>query len=106
MFFFRDEPLSDFDAGFIAWRQGVATPGRSITVDPQSDRMARQSWLASITGAAANYGAWCLSPGYERAIVGAAEQTISRAQEGRAGRNLFANTRHAHFAAVVLWPKP
>ena len=47
--FFREEPLSDFDAQFgPRGAQGVPlTPGRSIAVDPQSIPYGTPVWLAS-----------------------------------------------------------
>lgn len=47
--FFREEPLSDFDAGFgPRGAQGVPlTPGRSIAVDPLSIPYGTPVWLAS-----------------------------------------------------------
>ena len=49
MVFFREEPLSEFDAAFgPRGAQGVAlTPGRSIAVDPQSIPYGTPVWLAS-----------------------------------------------------------
>ena len=47
--FFREEPLSEFDAGFgPRGAQGVPlTPGRSIAVDPESIPYGTPVWLAS-----------------------------------------------------------
>lgn len=103
--FFRDEPLSDFDAGFgPRGAQGVAlTPGRSIAVDPQSIPYGTPVWLAS-TGAAAQLQRLVLAQDTGSAIVGAVRADYFAGTGAQAG--LFASRMRQPLRLWVLWPKP
>jgi membrane-bound lytic murein transglycosylase A len=103
--FFRDELLSDFDAGFgPRGAQGVAlTPGRSIAVDPQSIPYGTPVWLAS-TGAAAQLQRLVLAQDTGSAIVGAVRADYFAGTGTQAG--LFASRMRQPLRLWVLWPKP
>ncbi len=104
MVFFREEPLSDLDAGFgPRGAQGVAlTPGRSIAVDPSSIPYGTPVWLASI-GVAANLEKLVLAQDTGSAIVGALRADYFAGWGAQAGE--LAGRLKQPLRLWVLWPK-
>ncbi len=102
--FFREEPLSDFDAAFgPKGAQGVAlTPGRSIAVDPLSIPYGTPVWLAS-RGGAANLQKLVLAQDTGSAIVGAVRADYFAGTGLDAG--LLASRVNQPLRLWALWPK-
>jgi len=102
--FFREEPLSDFDAGFgPKGAQGVAlTPGRSIAVDPASIPYGTPVWLAS-RGGAANLQKLVLAQDTGSAITGAVRADYFAGTGLDAG--LLASRVNQPLRLWALWPK-
>ena len=102
--FFREEALSDFDAGFgPKGAQGVAlTPGRSIAVDPGSIPYGTPVWLAS-RGGAANLQKLVLAQDTGSAIVGAVRADYFAGTGLDAG--LLASRVNQPLRLWALWPK-
>ena len=102
--FFREEALSDFDAGFgPKGAQGVAlTPGRSIAVDPGSIPYGTPVWLAS-RGGAANLQKLVLAQDTGSAIVGGVRADYFAGTGVEAG--LMASRVNQPLRLWVLWPK-
>ncbi len=104
MVFFREEPLSELDAGFgPRGAQGVAlTPGRSIAVDPGSIPYGTPVWLAS-SGPAANLEKLVLAQDTGSAIVGAVRADYFAGWGAQAGE--LAGRLKQPLRLWVLWPK-
>lgn len=102
--FFREEPLSDFDAGFgPKGAQGVAlTPGRSIAVDSSGIPYGTPVWLAS-KGSAATLEKLVLAQDTGSAIVGAVRADYFAGTGAEAG--LFAAKVNQPLRLWALWPK-
>jgi membrane-bound lytic murein transglycosylase A len=102
--FFREEPLSDFDAAFgPRGAQGVAlTPGRSIAVDKDSIPYGTPVWLAS-SGAAANLQRLVFAQDTGSAIVGAVRADYFTGWGGEAGE--LASRLKQPLRLWVLWPR-
>ena len=102
--FFREEDLSDFDAGFgPKGAQGVAlTPGRSIAVDPGSIPYGTPVWLAS-RGIAANLQKLVLAQDTGSAIVGGVRADYFAGTGAEAGQ--LASRFNQPLRLWVLWPK-
>ncbi|MBK6294611.1 MAG: MltA domain-containing protein [Rhodoferax sp.] len=102
--FFREEALSELDAGFgPRGAQGVAlTPGRSIAVDPSSIPYGTPVWLAS-SGAAANLERLVLAQDTGSAIVGAVRADYFAGWGAQAGE--LAGRLKQPLRLWVLWPK-
>ncbi|MEO5658762.1 MAG: MltA domain-containing protein [Polaromonas sp.] len=102
--FFREEALSDFDAGFgPKGAQGVAlTPGRSIAVDPGSIPYGTPVWLAS-RGAAVNLQKLVLAQDTGSAIVGAVRADYFAGTGLDAG--VLASRVNQPLRLWALWPK-
>ena len=102
--FFREEALSDFDAGFgPKGAQGVAlTPGRSIAVDPGSIPYGTPVWLAS-SGVAGKLQKLVFAQDTGSAIVGAVRADYFAGTGVQAGE--FASRMNQPLRLWVLWPK-
>ena len=102
--FFREEALSDFDAGFgPKGAQGVPlTPGRSIAVDPGSIPYGTPVWLAS-RGVAGNLQRLVFAQDTGSAIVGAVRADYFAGTGPEAGE--FASKVNQPLRLWVLWPK-
>ncbi len=102
--FFREEPLSEFDAGFgPRGAQGVPlTPGRSIAVDPGSIPYGTPVWLAS-SGAAVNLNRLVLAQDTGSAIVGAVRADYFVGWGPQAGD--VAGRLKQPLRLWALWPK-
>lgn len=102
--FFREEPLTDFDAAFgPRGAQGVAlTPGRSIAVDPLSIPYGTPVWLASF-GGAANLQKLVLAQDTGSAIVGAVRADYFVGTGEQAGQ--LASRFNQPLRLWALWPK-
>ena len=102
--FFREEALSDFDAGFgPKGAQGVAlTPGRSIAVDPASIPYGTPVWLAS-RGGAANLQKLVIAQDTGSAITGAVRADYFAGTGIEAG--LLASRVNQPLRLWALWPK-
>ena len=102
--FFREEALSDFDAGFgPKGAQGVAlTPGRSIAVDPGSIPYGTPVWLES-RGGAARLQKLVFAQDTGSAIVGAVRADYFAGTGAEAGE--FASRVNQPLHLWVLWPK-
>jgi membrane-bound lytic murein transglycosylase A len=102
--FFREEPLSDFDAGFgPRGAQGVAlTPGRSIAVDPLSIPYGAPVWLAS-SGPSTQLQRLVLAQDTGSAIVGAVRADYFVGWGAQAGE--VAGSLKQPLRLWVLWPK-
>ena len=102
--FFREEPLSDFDAGFgPRGAQGVPlTPGRSIAVDPQSIPYGTPVWLAS-PGPTVNLARLVLAQDTGSAILGAVRADYFAGWGAEAGE--IAGRLKQPLKLWVLWPK-
>jgi len=103
--FFREEALSDFDAGFgPRGAQGVPlTPGRSIAVDPLSIPYGTPVWLAS-NGPVVNLQRLVLAQDTGSAIVGAVRADYFVGWGAQAGE--VAGRVKQPLQLWVLWPKP
>ncbi len=108
MVFFREEPLSDFDAQFgPRGAQGVPlTPGRSIAVDPRSIPFGTPVWLAT-QGPTLNLQQLVLAQDTGGAIVGAVRADYFT------GWGSWSDPAFTVAAALkqplqlwVLWPRP
>ncbi|MDP2368023.1 murein transglycosylase A [Rhodoferax sp.] len=104
MVFFREEPLSELDAGFgPRGAQGVAlTPGRSIAVDPTSIPYGTPVWLAS-SGPVANLEKLVLAQDTGSAIVGAVRADYFAGWGAQAGE--LAGRLKQPLRMWVLWPR-
>ena len=104
MVFFREEPLSDLEAGFgPRGAQGVAlTPGRSIAVDPTSIPYGTPVWLAS-SGPTANLEKLVLAQDTGSAIVGAVRADYFAGWGAQAGE--LAGRLKQPLRMWVLWPR-
>ncbi|MDO9404108.1 MAG: MltA domain-containing protein [Polaromonas sp.] len=102
--FFREEALSDFDAGFgPKGAQGVAlTPGRSIAVDRESIPYGTPVWLAS-QGGAASLQKLVLAQDTGSAIVGGVRADYFAGTGPEAGE--FASRVSQPLRLWVLWPR-
>ena len=102
--FFREEPLSDFDAAFgPRGAQGVAlTPGRSIAVDPGSIPYGTPVWLASM-GPVTSLNRLVLAQDTGSAIVGAVRADYFAGWGPAAGE--LAGRLKQPLKLWVLWPK-
>lgn len=102
--FFREEALSDFDAGFgPKGAQGVAlTPGRSIAVDRDSIPYGTPVWLAS-RGGAANLQKLVFAQDTGSAIVGSVRADYFAGTGQQAGE--MAARVNQPLRLWVLWPK-
>jgi membrane-bound lytic murein transglycosylase A len=102
--FFREEPLSDMDAGFgPRGAQGVPlTPGRSIAVDKDSIPYGTPVWLAS-SGPAVNLQRLVLAQDTGGAIVGAVRADYFAGWGPEAGE--VAGRLKQPLRMWVLWPK-
>ena len=102
--FFREEPLSDLDAGFgPRGAQGVAlTPGRSIAVDRESIPYGTPVWLAS-AGPSINLQRLVLAQDTGSAIVGAVRADYFAGWGPQAGE--LAGRLKQPLKLWVLWPK-
>ena len=102
--FFREEALSDFDAGFgPKGAQGVAlTPGRSIAVDPGSIPYGTPVWLAS-SGVAGKLQKLVFAQDTGSAILGAVRADYFAGTGVQAGE--FASRVNQPLRLWVLWPK-
>jgi membrane-bound lytic murein transglycosylase A len=102
--FFKEEPLSDLDAGFgPKGAQGVAlTPGRSIAVDPVSIPYGTPVWLASI-GAQTKLQRLVLAQDTGSAITGAVRADYF-AGWGPEAQELAGKLRQP-LQMWVIWPK-
>jgi membrane-bound lytic murein transglycosylase A len=101
--FFKEEPLSDFDAGFgPRGAQGVAlTPGRSVAVDVQSIPLGVPLWLAS-DGANLRLRKLVLAQDTGSAIVGAVRADYFAGWGDAAGE--LAGRLKQPLKLWVLWP--
>ena len=104
MVFFREEPLSELEAGFgPRGAQGVAlTPGRSIAVDPSSIPYGTPVWLAS-NGPAVNLEKLVLAQDTGSAIVGAVRADYFAGWGPQAGE--LAGRLKQPLRLWVLWPR-
>ena len=104
MVFFREEPLSELEAGFgPRGAQGVAlTPGRSIAVDPSSIPYGTPVWLAS-SGPAVNLEKLVLAQDTGSAIVGAVRADYFAGWGPQAGE--LAGRLKQPLRMWVLWPR-
>ncbi|NPC55040.1 murein transglycosylase A [Caenimonas soli] len=102
--FFREESLSDMDAGFgPRGAQGVPlTPGRSIAVDKDSIPYGTPVWLAS-SGPAVNLQRLVLAQDTGGAIVGAVRADYFTGWGAEAGE--VAGRLKQPLRLWVLWPK-
>ena len=102
--FFREEPLSDLDAGFgPRGAQGVAlTPGRSIAVDRESIPYGTPVWLAS-AGPSINLQRLVLAQDTGSAIVGAVRADYFAGWGPQAGE--LAGRLKQPLRLWVLWPR-
>lgn len=102
--FFKEEPLSDFDAGFgPRGAQGVPlTPGRSIAVDPESIPFGTPVWLVS-EGASVTLNRLVLAQDTGSAIVGAVRADYFVGWGAAAGE--LAGRLKQPLRLWVLWPK-
>ena len=102
--FFREEALSEFDAGFgPRGAQGVPlTPGRSIAVDPLSIPYGAPVWLAS-NGPSAQLQRLVLAQDTGSAIVGAVRADYFVGWGSQAGD--IAGSLKQSVRMWVLWPK-
>ncbi|MDB5892048.1 MAG: transglycosylase [Polaromonas sp.] len=102
--FFREEPLSDFDAAFgPKGAQGVAlTPGRSIAVDAGGIPYGTPVWLAS-RGTAADLQKLVMAQDTGSAIVGAVRADYFAGTGPEAG--LFASKVNQPLRLWALWPR-
>lgn len=102
--FFKEEQLSDFDAGFgPRGAQGVPlTPGRSIAVDPDSIPYGTPVWLAS-EGSSAALARLVLAQDTGSAIVGPMRADYFVGWGDEAGE--FAGRFKQSLRMWVLWPK-
>ena len=102
--FFREEALSDFDAGFgPKGAQGVAlTPGRSIAVDKDSIPYGTPVWLAS-RGNAVNLQKLVFAQDTGSAILGAVRADYFAGTGPEAGELASRVNQPLHL--WVLWPK-
>ena len=102
--FFREEPLSELDAGFgPRGAQGVPlTPGRSIAVDKDSIPYGTPVWLAS-SGPAVNLQRLVLAQDTGGAIVGAVRADYFAGWGPEAGE--VAGRLKQPLRLWVLWPK-
>lgn len=102
--FFREEPLSDLDAGFgPRGAQGVAlTPGRSIAVDRESIPYGTPVWLAS-AGPSIQLQRLVLAQDTGSAIVGAVRADYFAGWGPQAGE--LAGRLKQPLRLWVLWPK-
>jgi membrane-bound lytic murein transglycosylase A len=102
--FFREEPLSELDAGFgPRGAQGVPlTPGRSIAVDKDSIPYGTPVWLAS-SGPAINLQRLVLAQDTGSAIVGAVRADYFAGWGPEAGD--LAGRLKQPLRLWVLWPK-
>lgn len=102
--FFREEPLSELDAGFgPRGAQGVPlTPGRSIAVDKESIPYGTPVWLAS-AGPAVNLQRLVLAQDTGGAIVGAVRADFFTGWGPEAGE--VAGRLKQPLRLWVLWPK-
>jgi len=102
--FFREEPLSELDAGFgPRGAQGVAlTPGRSIAVDRESIPYGTPVWLAS-AGPSINLQRLVLAQDTGSAIVGAVRADYFAGWGPQAGE--LAGRLKQPLRLWVLWPK-
>jgi membrane-bound lytic murein transglycosylase A len=102
--FFREEPLSDFDAGFgPRGAQGVPlTPGRSIAVDPLSIPYGAPVWMAS-SGPSTQLQRLVLAQDTGSAIVGAVRADYFVGWGAQAGD--IAGSLKQPLRLWVLWPK-
>jgi membrane-bound lytic murein transglycosylase A len=103
--FFKEEPLSDFEAGFgPRGAQGVAlTPGRSVAVDPGSIPYGTPLWLAS-SGPQAQLQRLVLAQDTGSAIVGAVRADFFAGWGPEAGE--WAGRVKQPLQLWALWPKP
>ncbi len=103
--FFKEEVLSDFDAGFgPRGAQGVPlTPGRSIAVDPQSIPYGTPVWLAS-EGASVTLHRLVLAQDTGGAIVGALRADYFVGWGAAAGE--LAGRLKQPLRLWALWPRP
>ncbi len=103
--FFREEPLSDLDAGFgPRGAQGVAlTPGRSIAVDRESIPYGTPVWLAS-PGPAIALQRLVFAQDTGSAIVGAVRADYFAGWGPEAGE--LAGRLKQPLQMWVLWPRP
>lgn len=100
--FFREEPLTDLDAG-PRGAQGVAlTPGRSIAVDPQSIPYGTPVWLAS-SGPATKLERLVLAQDTGSAIVGAVRADYFAGWTAQAAE--LAGRLKQQLQLWVLWPR-
>jgi membrane-bound lytic murein transglycosylase A len=102
--FFREEPLSDFDAAFgPRGAQGVPlTPGRSIAVDKDAIPYGTPVWLAS-SGPVADLHRLVLAQDTGSAIVGAVRADYFTGWGADAGE--LAGRLRQPLRLWVLWPK-
>ncbi|MGE0333160.1 MAG: murein transglycosylase A [Ramlibacter sp.] len=102
--FFREEPLSDLDAGFgPRGAQGVAlTPGRSIAVDRESIPYGTPVWLVS-AGPSINLQRLVLAQDTGSAIVGAVRADYFAGWGPQAGE--LAGRLKQPLKLWVLWPR-
>ncbi len=102
--FFREEPLSELDAGFgPRGAQGVPlTPGRSIAVDKDSIPYGTPVWLAS-PGPAVNLQRLVLAQDTGSAIVGAVRADYFTGWGPQAGE--VAGRLKQSLSLWVLWPR-
>lgn len=102
--FFREEPLSELDAGFgPRGAQGVAlTPGRSIAVDKDSIPYGTPVWLAS-QGPVLNLQRLVLAQDTGSAIVGAVRADYFVGWGAEAGE--LAGRLKQPLQLWVLWPR-
>jgi membrane-bound lytic murein transglycosylase A len=104
MVFFREEPLSELDAGFgPRGAQGVPlTPGRSIAVDKESIPYGAPVWLAS-PGPLVNLQRLVIAQDTGSAIVGAVRADYFTGWGPQAGE--VAGRLKQPLQLWVLWPK-
>ena len=102
--FFREEPLSELDAGFgPRGAQGVAlTPGRSIAVDKESIPYGTPVWLAS-SGPLLNLQRLVLAQDTGSAITGAVRADYFAGWGAQAGE--LAGRLKQPLRLWVLWPR-
>ncbi len=104
MVFFREEPLTELDAGFgPKGAQGVAlTPGRSIAVDPGSVPYGTPVWMAS-SGAQVTLQKLVLAQDTGSAITGAVRADYFAGWGAEAAE--LAGRLRQPLQLWVLWPK-
>lgn len=102
--FFKEEPLSDWDAGFgPRGAQGVAlTPGRSIAVDPGAIPYGTPVWIAS-EGPMQSLQKLVLAQDTGSAITGAVRADYFVGWGGEAGA--LAGRLRQSLQMWILWPK-